>query len=76
MTGTDLTKLAIDLSAGTVTAALIKERYGAGVLSSVAALAAGGLVGIATNAAVDILDEHTGIVSGIGGLVDDVFDLF
>lgn len=76
MTGKDIIKLAADFSAGTITAAAIKEHYGDGVLSSVAALAAGGLVGIATDKALDVLDDTTGVVSSAGKLIDDVFDLF
>lgn len=70
MEGKQLVKLAADFSAGTVTAAVIREKYGEGVLSSVAALAAGGVVGLLTDAALEQLDEHTGIVSAAGGVVD------
>lgn len=76
MHGKDIIKLAADFSAGSVTAAAIKRQYGEGVFSTVAALAAGGLAGIATDTALDVLDNHTGIVSSAGSLIDDVFDLF
>jgi hypothetical protein len=76
MEGKELAKLAIDFSAGTITAAAIKQRYGDGVLTTVAALVAGGVTGLLTDAALDVLDEHTGIISDVGGLIDDVFDLF
>lgn len=72
MEGKQLVKLAADFSAGTATAAMIREQYGEGVLSAVAALAAGGLVGVATDAALDVLDEHTGVVSAAGDVVDAV----
>ncbi len=74
MEGKQLVKLAADFSAGSVTAAMIREKYGEGVLSSVAALAAGGLVGIATDAALDVLDEHTGVVTAAGKTVDAVLN--
>lgn len=80
MEGKQLIKLAADFSAGTVTAAAIKRQYGDGVFSTVAALAAGGVAGLLTDAAIDLLDEHTGIVSSAGSVVDDVvggvFSLF
>ena len=70
MTGKELTKRAIDFSAGSVTAAAIKRQYGEGVFSTVAALAAGGLTGVAADAALEILDKHTGAVSAVGSVVD------
>lgn len=70
MTGKELTKLAVDFSAGSITAAAIKRQYGEGVLSTVAALAAGGVMGLATDAALDMLDKHTGAVSAVGSVVD------
>ncbi len=74
MEGKELVRLAADFSAGTVTAAAIRETYGEGVLSTVAALVAGGLVGVATDAALDVLDEHTGVVSAAGDVVDAVLN--
>lgn len=70
MDGKQLVKLAVDFSAGSVTAEMVRQRYGDGVLSAVTALAAGGLAGVATNAALDILDDHTGVVSAAGSVVD------
>lgn len=72
MDGKQLIKLAADFSAGSVTAAAIRETYGEGTLSAVTALVAGGLVGLATDAALDAVDEHTGIVSAAGEVVDTV----
>lgn len=74
MDGKQLIKLAADFSAGTVTAAAIREKYGEGVLTTIAALAAGGVVGIATDAAIDVLDEHTGVVTAAGEVVDTVLN--
>ena len=71
MQGKELIKLAADFSAGTVTASYIKQTYGDGVMSTVAALAAGGVVGLLTDAAIDALDEHTGVVSAAGSVVDE-----
>lgn len=76
MQGKELVKLAADFSAGTVTAAYIKQQYGEGVLSTVAALAAGGVVGLATDKALDVLDEHTGVVSAAGDVVDTALSPF
>lgn len=74
MNGKDIIKLAADLAAGGITADAIKEQYGDGVLSSVLAIGGGLAAGVATNAALDLLDKHTGIVSDIGGAIDDLFD--
>lgn len=76
MDGKQIVKLAADLAAGTISADYIKRYYGDGVLSSVLAVAGGSLVGVAVNSALDILDKHTGIVSDVGSLVDDVVDTF
>jgi hypothetical protein len=70
MEGKQLVKLAADFSAGTVTAAAIKRTYGDGVFATVAALAAGGVAGVLTDAALDKLDKHTGVVSAAGDVVD------
>jgi hypothetical protein len=70
MQGKELIKLAADFSAGSVTAAYIKRQYGDSVFAAVAALAAGGVAGLVTDAAIDVLDEHTGIVSAAGSVVD------
>lgn len=70
MEGRELVKLAADFSAGTVTAAFIKQQYGEGVLSTVAALAAGGITGLAVDKAIDVLDNHTGVVTAAGSVVD------
>lgn len=76
MNGKDIVKLAAEFAAGGITADAIKEKYGDGVLSSVLAIGGGIGVGILTNTALDALDRETGIVSDVGGLIDDVLDLF
>lgn len=76
MEGRDLVKLAAEFAAGGVSASYISEHYGDGVLSSVLALAAGTGVGYLTGKALDVVDEHTGVVSGLGSVVDDVLDIF
>lgn len=80
MEGKELIKLVADFSAGTATATMIRSQYGEGVLSTVAALAAGGFAGLLTDAAIDAVDSHTGIVTYAGSVVDDVvggvFSLF
>jgi uncharacterized membrane protein YeiH len=76
MDGTSIVKLAADLAVGAITADQIKDHFGEGVLSSVLAIGGGAVAGIATQAALSLLDEHTGIVSDVGGLVDDFMDLF
>lgn len=74
MNGKDIIKLAADFAAGGITADAIKEQYGDGVLSSVLAIGGGLAAGVATNAALDLLDKHTGIVSDVGGIIDNLFD--
>lgn len=76
MNGKDVVKLAADLAAGSITTDLIREKYGDGMLTAVLGIGAGIGVGVLTNSALDVLDKHTGIVSDVGGLIDDVFDLF
>ncbi len=76
MDGTSIVKLAADLAVGAITADQIKDHFGEGVLSSVLAIGGGFAAGAATQVALSVLDEYTGIVSGAGGLVDDFMDLF
>lgn len=76
MDGKDIIKLAAEFAAGGVTADAIKEHYGEGVLSSVLAIGGGIGAGYVVGKALDVVDDHTGIVSDLGGLIDDVFDLF
>lgn len=76
MDGKDIIKLAADLSVGTITAAAIHEQYGDGILSAVLSIAGGAVAGAVTNAALNMLDRETGIVSDIGSVVDDVFSIF
>lgn len=74
--GKTIIELATDLSAGYVTAEAIKTELGDGVLNSVLALAGGSIAGIATSKLLDVIDEETGVISDLGGLVDDVFSIF
>ena len=76
MQGVDIVKLAADFAAGAITADAIHEMYGDGILSSVLALAGGGVAGATTNYLLDALDRETGIVSDLGSVVDDILDLF
>lgn len=76
MDGKDIVKLAASFAAGAVTASYIEEQYGDGVLGMVLALAGGSIAGGTTNTLLDVVDRETGIVSDIGGLVDDVFSIF
>lgn len=76
MNGKQVVQLAADFTAGTITANTIKEQYGDGVLQMVLAAAGGVGAGILTNIALDIVNEHTGIVDDLGSLVDDVFSIF
>lgn len=74
MNGRELTKLAIDFSAGAVTAAAIKRQYGDGVFATVAALAAGGVTGLLADAAIEVVDDHTGLLTAAGKVVDGFLD--
>ena len=76
MDGTDIVKLAASFATGTITASHIEEQYGEGVLGMVLAIAGGSIAGGVTNTVLNAVDRETGIVSDIGGLVDDVFGLF
>lgn len=74
--GKTVIELAADLVAGYITADAIKTELGDGVLNSVLALAGGSIAGIATSKLLDAIEEETGIVRDLGGLVDDVFSIF
>ena len=76
MQGVDIVKLAADFAAGSITADAIHEVYGDGILSSVLAIAGGGVAGATTNYLLDALDRETGIVSDLGSAVDDILDIF
>jgi hypothetical protein len=72
MQGKDIVKLAADLGAGYITEQAIQAKYGSAILALV--LAAG--AGYAVNSALDAIDEETGIISDIGGVVDDILSIF
>ena len=76
MNGTDIIKLAADLTVGAISADAIKEQFGEGVLSSVLAIAGGSVAGAVTHGLLNAIDKETGIVSDVGGVVDDVIDTF
>jgi hypothetical protein len=76
VTGNELIRLAASYAAGDVSADWIANQYGASVFSSVFAIASGGIAGVAVNKALDVVDYHTGIVSDVGSVVDDVIDTF
>ena len=76
MDGKNIVKLAVDLAAGSITTDIIREQYGDNVLTTVLAVGAGLGGGAVTNSVLDIIDDHTGIVSDVGNLIDDVFDIF
>lgn len=76
MDGKDIVKLSADLASGAITQQYISEKYGNGVLGLVLGIGSGVVAGIATNVLLDTLDDHTGVVSDVGGLIDDVLDLF
>lgn len=66
----------MDFAAGAITADAISDELGEGVLSSVLSLVGGAAAGVAAGKVLDAIDEETGIVSDIGGLVDDILDIF
>lgn len=76
MQGLNLIKLAADLSAGNITADAIEELYGDNILSVVLQLSGAAVATAVTNSILDKIDEETGLVSDLGGLVDDVFSIF
>lgn len=76
MQGTTLVKLATDLAVGNITTDFIQEHYGESTLSSVLQIAGVLGAGSLTHAALDAIDKETGLVSDLGGLVDDVFSIF
>lgn len=76
MNGKQLIMLAADFAAGGITADMIQDQYGDGVLSSVLAIAGGSIAGVVTNGVLEAIDRETGIISDVGSVVDDVIDTF
>jgi hypothetical protein len=76
MNGKEIVKLAAEFAAGAVSADYISEQFGDGVLGAVLGIVGGTAVGGLTGSLLDAVDRETGIVSDIGGLVDDVFSIF
>lgn len=76
MDGKEIVKLAAEFATGAVTADYISEQYGDGVLGAVLGIVGGTAVGGITGSLLDAADKETGIVSDVGGLVDDVFSIF
>lgn len=76
MNGKEIAILATSLAIGGITTTAISEKYGDTVLGLVLGLSGGSIAGSLTTSALDYLDEETGIVSDIGSLIDDVFDIF
>lgn len=71
-TGKTVVDLSAELAAGLITQKVIEEMYGPGILAAVLGIAGAGL----THMALDTLDRHTGVVSEVYGVVDDVIDTF
>lgn len=69
-------ELAADLSAGLITEDLIKEQLGEGMLSSVLAVGGGLVAGGLASYGLHTIDKHTGIISDLSSVVDDVFSIF
>lgn len=76
MDGKEIVKLAAEFATGAVTADFISEQYGDGVLGAVLGIVGGTVAGGITGSLLDVVDRETGIVSDIGGLVDDIFSIF
>lgn len=76
MDGKNIIQLAAAFSAGAITADYIKEEMGEGVLATVLSLAGGGVSAVATTSILNKVNDHTGIIDDLGGLVDDVLDIF
>lgn len=74
--GKTIVELALDLAAGSITEKLIKEQLGEGVLASVLSISGGLAAGIVTSSLLNTIDKELGIVSDVGSLVDDIFDIF
>lgn len=71
-TGKTIVDLSTELAAGLITQQAIEELYGPGILAAVMGITGAGIAGMA----LDTLDRHTGLVSDVYGVVDDVIDSF
>lgn len=76
ITGKNAVELAAMLAVGAVTAEAIEEELGGDMLATVLGLTGGAVGGSLAVAALRELDRSTGIVSDVGGLVDDVLSIF
>ena len=76
MDGKQIVTLAAEFATGAVTAGFISEQYDDGVLGVVLGIVGGTVAGGVTGTLLDAIDNETGIVSDIGGLVDDTFSIF
>lgn len=76
MQGKTIVELAADLAAGAITQHAIRNIYGDSVLTAVLGIGGGIAAGVAAHAALEWLDTETGVVSDVGGLIDDVFSVF
>lgn len=76
MQGKTAVELAADLAAGAVTQQAIRSIYGDSMLTAVLGIGGGIVAGVATNYLLEALDRETGIVSGLGDMVSDVFSIF
>ena len=76
MNGKSVVKLASDFAAGAITEEAIKRIYGDNVWGAVLGIAGGFATGILADTLLESFDESTGLISDLGSVVDDVFDLF
>lgn len=76
LSGKSIAMLAADLAAGLITEEVIKDELGQGILNSVLAIGGGFVAGAVAQTVLSEIDHHTGIVSDIGSVIDDVLDLF
>lgn len=76
MQGKQIITGAADLTVGALTGNAISEKLGGGLTGLVSGAAVGIVAGVATQKALQALDDETGIVSDLGSVIDDVFSIF
>ena len=76
MNGNDVITGLIDLGVGAATGDLVSEKLGGGIGGLLGGAVVGSIAGGLTNELVKKVNNETGIIDDLGGLLDDVFDLF
>jgi len=76
MSGKDILTGLIDLGVGAATGNVVSEKLDGGLTGLLGGAIVGSVAAGLTNELVKKVNDETGIIDDVGGLIDDVFDLF